>query len=879
METKSEGHLKLERVNRRLESRISSMTDELSQVDERFEKLERQLKDAEEKYEQTIGYLNNRKAQVEELKPFQRESTRHKGAAKRAINDAVAQMWGGYAYDGSAKLRTIAACAYIANDVRALACYELARFYADTGRSHSAAKLMSDARGMSKSLMRGVRQRVLEYELLLATEDSETALRRMTECIEFRPDEANFRIGLSNYYNLKNDLAKQIETINALYERTGLAPIKVADPAHPFLSLSSAEALPIVEGGPKVTVMMSCYNSAEFLEMAVNTMLQQTWRNLELIVTDDCSTDGSLDILKTIAQRDPRLVIIENTENLGTYGNRNKMLKVCTGEFITVHDSDDWSHPQMIEHQMKHLMENPNIRLNTTMMCRVSLGMKFFLRPSRVSLEYCHMNYPGFLMRTEDVKALGGWDPIMANADAEFERRVKQVHGKDAFAIINPGTTYSFFLVHENSLTQQKLMNLRSLTFGSRNEYHRQSEFWMEQKRAEAEASGQAVEPFIVTDRPSRSEPFPSPNGLLAPSIKREVLEYDILLVSDLFLLGGTRSCNINYIKMLHAMGKKVAVFNWPRSDLRFSRDIHPAYRQLAQDGLMEVVTWEDTIKAKHVLVHHPALADMELDKYPTVETEKISVLINQLPFQTREKENYFYQPGQVDHLLRHVFNCNAVEWIAISPLTYNFISEFSASIKISDQIWYPPLFVEDIERTVPSDERFARMQENGPVFSRHCRDHWTKWPLSGDRTSSMYMADAGHKFTILGGGRTLNRRLPDGLPESWTVHPYDSISVADLLNGSDIYLNFNNEIYIEEFGRNVMEAMIRGVPVISEPVFAETFGDAILIAGPEGPQAHVDRLMSDKAFFDEQIAKGIAFVHEHCATQNVIRKLDAYFI
>jgi hypothetical protein len=398
----------------------------------------------------------------------------------------------------------------------------------------------------------------------------------------------------------------------------------------------------------------------------------------------------------------------------------------------------------------------------------------------------------------------------------------------------------------------------------------------MAARKKEAQAIGDGVEPFILHGRDSRNAPFPSPNGLLFPGLKRDVLEYDVLIVSDLFLLGGTRSCNINYIRMLHSIGKKVALFNWPRGDLRMSYDINPAYRQLAQDGLIEIVTWEDTVKARTVIVHHPPLANTDLDKYPTIETEKVAVLINQLPFQTRDRERHFYEPAEVNARLSRVFGTENIEWIAISPLTLSYISEYSDDITISDQIWYPPIFIEENLITTTARERFVRMQENGPAFARHSRDHWTKWPDSTVRTRTMYMADHGHRVSILGGGNTLGRRLLD-IPNGWVIHPYDGITVPDLLNGSDIYLNFNNEIYIEEFGRNVMEAMLFGLPVITEPVFAQTFGDAVLIAGPEGPQAQVDRLMSDFSYFEECAARGRAFVDKNCATQHVVGMLEAY--
>lgn len=214
---------------------------------------------------------------------------------------------------------------------------------------------------------------------------------------------------------------------------------------------------------------------------------------------------------------------------------------------------------------------------------------------------------------------------------------------------------------------------------------------------------------------------------------------------------------------------------------------------------------------------------------------------------------------------------------MAISPLTHAYISEYADEISIRDEIWYPPVFMQPELITTNWEDRFARIQEAGPGFARHSRDHWTKWPSSSSRVEKMYMAGANHRFDILGGGKTLGRRLSNGLPDNWNVHPYDGITVPDLLNGADLYLNFNNEVYIEEFGRNVMEAMMYGLPVITEPVFARSFGDAVLVADEDGPQKHFEKLCSDKAFFEERVALGHAFVTEHCATESVSEKLQRY--
>jgi glycosyltransferase involved in cell wall biosynthesis len=907
MEEKSQGHLKLERVNRRLTTALEqseivnersllllasiknfhTLSDSLQQAvldalsenpsEGSSDDLAKETENLENRIKMLEEYLSQRKSEVEILKGDRRDLGRINSSAKTAILDAIRQMWGGYAERGQQKLVEFAYAGHLSSSLRALACYELARFYADTGKPYGAMRVLTMARALSRTYMRGTRQRVLESELLMEIGDVDSAREKLLEYQKYRPEDPNYRIGLANTLFRRNDLAGQLNVLNDLFMDSNMSTITCTDPQAPFLSLQALSKPDPVKIGPKVSILMSTYNAAEFLRLAIGSMLAQTYENIEILVTDDCSTDGSRGILKEMAREDPRLIVIENTTNLGTYGNRNQMLKRVTGEFVTVHDADDWSHPQMIEHQVSHLMDNPDIRLNTTLMCRVSLDLKFNLRPSRASLEYCHMNYPGFLMRTQSVKRLGGWDPIMANADAEFERRVKHIYGRDSFAIINPETIYSFFLVHDNSLTQQKKMNLRSLTFGSRNEYHRQSEHWMEARKAEAIETGEVLTPFVLHGRSSAIEPFPSPNSLMIPRLKHQVLDYDVLIMSDLFLLGGTRGCNINYIRTLHAKGKRVAIFNWPRADLRFSADISGAYRDLKQEGLVDIVTWEDSIRAKRVIIHHPPIVSNELDSYPDVETEKVVVLVNQLPFQTTEREREFYDPVKVTERLTRIFRTDNIEWITISPLAMDYLSEYSGVINLSDQIWYPPNFTQPDLMAHSVGERFERMQKNGPSFVRHSRDHWTKWPSSDERNKKMYMSNKSHNFKILGGGKEIRKSL-GGLPDAWTVLEYDEISVSKLLNDGDVYLNFNNEVYIEEFGRNVMEALFYGLPVITEKSFERTFGDAVLIADDnEGSAAITDRLISDKTFFEEQVARGQAFVQVNCSTEAVVARMEAF--
>lgn len=103
------------------------------------------------------------------------------------------------------------------------------------------------------------------------------------------------------------------------------------------------------ESPPLVSVIMSNYNGASYLEAAVASVLGQSHRILELIVVDDASQDGSLAILQQMAASDHRLKLIALDTNAGPAGARNTALDAARGVWIAIVDADDFIHPRRIE--------------------------------------------------------------------------------------------------------------------------------------------------------------------------------------------------------------------------------------------------------------------------------------------------------------------------------------------------------------------------------------------------------------------------------------------------------------------------------------------------------------------------------------------------
>lgn len=116
-----------------------------------------------------------------------------------------------------------------------------------------------------------------------------------------------------------------------------------------------------MESKPRISVIMSVYNSAPFLREAVDSILNQTFGDFEFLIVDDKSTDDSLEILKSYS--DNRIQIFENQENIGLTKSLNKLLKIAKGEFIARMDADDISLPERFEKQVSFLEVNQSVVL------------------------------------------------------------------------------------------------------------------------------------------------------------------------------------------------------------------------------------------------------------------------------------------------------------------------------------------------------------------------------------------------------------------------------------------------------------------------------------------------------------------------------------
>jgi glycosyltransferase involved in cell wall biosynthesis len=91
----------------------------------------------------------------------------------------------------------------------------------------------------------------------------------------------------------------------------------------------------------RVSIALAAYNGEKYLRQQMDSILDQTVRDFELVVCDDCSTDSTWEILREYQQQDPRVRCYQNAENLGVNKNFEKAVTLCRGEFIAFSDQDD----------------------------------------------------------------------------------------------------------------------------------------------------------------------------------------------------------------------------------------------------------------------------------------------------------------------------------------------------------------------------------------------------------------------------------------------------------------------------------------------------------------------------------------------------------
>jgi Glycosyl transferase family 2 len=225
------------------------------------------------------------------------------------------------------------------------------------------------------------------------------------------------------------DAVRAVHHLSEGFESFGFTPVALRNPAKPLLPRNLlASASPIAATLPKVSVIVSCFNAERTIGAALASLQNQSHSDIEIIVVDDHSADGSPQIVEALAASDARITHIRLSANKGTYHARNAGLARASGVFVLAHDSDDWAHPVKVERLVRHLVEHPQKIAVRGRMIRFAQDIGAHHRHT-----YIRPDFSSLTFRREPVLARAGYfDNVRAGADSEFAYRLQRIFGEDA---------------------------------------------------------------------------------------------------------------------------------------------------------------------------------------------------------------------------------------------------------------------------------------------------------------------------------------------------------------------------------------------------------------------------------------------------------------
>lgn len=207
---------------------------------------------------------------------------------------------------------------------------------------------------------------------------------------------------------------------------------------------------------PTVSVVMPCYNAERYIRTAIESVLEQTFDDFELIMVVDSSTDGTGDIVREYAEKDSRIVPVFNEHNIGLTASLNKGIDVAQGEFVARMDADDISYPERFEKQVAYLRANPDVCMVATSRERIDEEGNIIsaksIAPGKEKLKEmmkvtCSVPHGSVMFRRKEVIQLGKYrEGIHYAEDYDLWLRMIEKYNID----ILPDILYEFRLTHES---------------------------------------------------------------------------------------------------------------------------------------------------------------------------------------------------------------------------------------------------------------------------------------------------------------------------------------------------------------------------------------------------------------------------------------------
>lgn len=635
----------------------------------------------------------------------------------------------------------------------------------------------------------------------------------------------------------------------------GLSPVTVStvpvpgrsvtapDGRVPLIAFLGSAARPVqIDTGRLISVIMTCHNDAGTVVAAARSILDQSWRDLELLVVDDASTDGTHALLAELAASDPRMRLWQNVAGAGPFVSRNIAVSQANGAYLTLHHAQDWALPERLERQVSAMVEG-GLVASLVVPVRIDAQGRFWHPDQTCQTIPADDNLPEasvpMIQATIFHQSLGFWDGVSRGGDEEMMARLELLTKK------LPVLPLPLILRHD-PVSPAAGIALDQADPDARVE--------LDEYRAAFTAFHRELDPTTARFGFPGGRRFPIPEGLIervdrvsaivqdhlarGMRLTRDI-DVDVAIVTNLRFPGGNASSTLDELRVLRQYGLRCALIHCP-VDLPVIRATSERYRP--HDDI--IVEWPrvGSLRARCLIVRHPrvVVSSMFQKIIGRLSADFGFVVVNNSHL--RPTGRPVYDIGTFSRIARQL----PVEKLEICPISEALRAELvtwrdnsGEPMPLSSQDWTPTLNPEAY--CLP-----PRLQMEQPfTIGRHGRDGDEKWHESSGVLAQVYPASDRYRVLILGGVEVARKRM-GGLPANWTVHEFGEIEVRDYLAQLDAFVYYPRTTLVEGFGRTIGEAMMAGVPCIVSPTIERNFGPLAFYPTPGAVQPLMEMLARD---------------------------------
>ena len=643
-----------------------------------------------------------------------------------------------------------------------------------------------------------------------------------------------------------------VEAMNEFYMARGMHTIRLdEDDSLPLLDRLKSATDHKVEG-PLVSVIIPTYSPDQRIYTAVDSLLRQTWKNMEILIVDDGSPSTYDQLLSDLAELDPRIRVIKQKSNGGAYTARNAGLAAANGIFITTHDDDDWSHPDKIAEQASTLLDGDSFVATTVGHIRTTSDMKF----RRINSRPVHLqtNFSSLMFRREITQELGVWDTSKRGSDTELVERIRAHYGKAA-VYKSEAKPLSFSRVWDGSLTSGEIY--RGYISSSRLLYRWSFRQW------HSDVMQEGSKPVLDE---GQARPFAVPTSFEPENKLKQLGTFDVIYVTDYSRRAKFVNEVLHEVRSAAQTGLRVGYMhiNSPQTIKR--GEISPELFEMQHEGKITQVAETDHAEARLMVVYDSAVG-MFLDKFRSTVKVQTGIVVEASTTSLQgAARRVTADPRTVLQHLDKIFSTRFF-MVGATVEDHRALSKQLPDRRLlSDEcLWTPHL---------TSGPRPIQKPSQPPMIGFHSFGNKYRWPSRRDIFEQAYFP-SNTSTLFYGNVSPVRSQLgEDSVTEEQVVRWQDH-SLDEFLSMIDFWIYYPHERLDVRPWLPALEAMQAGKVVILPPQLGNTYGEAAIYATPEQVESVIARYR-DESEYMKQARRGQAFIKDNYSQTAFLARLNA---